>query len=234
MVKAKEVLVALERLADPDKAAQAAAYFKAQPGGYGAGDVFLGVRVPELRRLARAQRTLPLAEVQKLLRSPYHEARLLALLLLVERYRRAGGKEKEEIVDLYLQNKDSVNNWDLVDSSAPHLLGPYSWESGDQRLLGELAASSSLWERRMAVMATFYFIRRGEFEPTLRLARKLLTDPEELVHKAVGWLLREIGKRDEETLVAFLEENAARMPRPMLRYATEKLPAEARRRFLEA
>jgi len=233
-VRAADVERELEALGDPAAAAHARRYFKAGPEQHAEGDRFLGIRVPVLRGLVRKYRTLPLVEVEWLLRSRYHEARLLALLLLVERYRRAGGKEKEDIVGLYLQNKDNVNNWDLVDSSAPHLLGPYLWKSGDRRLLDELAASASLWERRMAVMATFYFVRQGEFEPTLRLARKLLDDPEEMVHKAVGWMLREVGKRDEKTLLAFLEENAPRMPRTMLRYATEKLAPEWKRRFRRA
>jgi len=229
---ASEALRELEAMKDPDRAASSARYFQAKEGGYGAGDVFLGIRVPELRRLARAWRGMELAEVVKLLQSRYHEARLLGLLLLVEHYRRATPPEKEAIVKLYLQNSTYVNNWDLVDSSTPQILGDYLYAKQDRSLLDELAASSLLWERRMALLATFYFIRRGEFTETLRLIEKLLQDPEDLIHKAAGWMLREVGKRNKEKLVEFLEKNASRMPRTMLRYAIEKLPPEQKRRWL--
>ena len=228
---AREALDRLREMGDPNHAAASARYFQAAKGGYGEGDVFLGVRVPELRKLARRWRDMELAEVVKLLRSDYHEARLLALLILVERYRRAAPMEKEAIVELYLQNSDRINNWDLVDSSAPHILGDYLYSRPDKNLLGELAASPSLWERRMAVLATFYFIRQGQFAETLRLVARMLDDPEDLIHKAASWMLRELGKRDAKPLLDFLEENAARMPRTMLRYATEKLTPEQKRRF---
>ena len=229
---ASEVLRELEARGDPDRAANSARYFQTQEGGYGAGDVFLGIRVPELRRLARMWRRMELAEVIKLLQSQYHEARLLGLLLLVEHYRRATAPEKEAIVKLYLQNSTQINNWDLVDSSAPQILGDYFYTKQDRSLLDELAASSLLWERRMALLATLYFIRQGEFAETLRLVEKLLSDPEDLIHKAAGWMLREVGKRDEKKLIEFLEKNARRMPRTMLRYAIEKLPAELKKLYL--
>ncbi len=228
---AKELLEQLQDMGDPERAAGTARYFQVKQGGYGEGDVFIGIRVPELRKLARRWRGMELTEVVKLLRSPYHEARLLALLLLVEQYRRAAPAEKEAIVELYLQNSDRINNWDLVDTSAPHILGAYIYSKSDRGLLDELAASPSVWERRMALLATFHFIRQGEFGETLRLVKKLLDDPEDLIHKAAGWMLREMGKRDEKLLLDFLEENAARMPRTMLRYATEKLTPEQKRRF---
>lgn len=231
---AAEVIRDLEALGDPDAAAHARRYFKAGPGQYAEGDRFLGIRVPVLRGLVRRYRELPLPEVERLLRSPVHEARLLALLLLVDRYKRADPATREAVAELYLRNLDRVNHWDLVDSSAPQILGAYLFEKSERSLLDRLAASPSLWERRIAVMATFYFIRHGEYQPTLRLARRLLDDPEDLIHKAVGWMLREVGKRDEETLLAFLEENAARMPRTMLRYAIEKLDPDSKRRFRQA
>jgi len=228
---AAKALATLQGLGDPARAATSARYFQAGEGGYGAGDLFLGVRVPELRRLARQWRGMDLAEVGKLLSSDYHEARLLALLILVERYRRAAPAEREAVVELYLQNRDRINNWDLVDTSAPHILGAYLFSKSDRGLLDRLAASPSLWERRMAVLATFYFIRQGEFGETLRLAARLMDDPEDLIHKAVGWMLREVGKRNEKALLDFLEENAARMPRTMLRYAIEKLPPIYKKRY---
>jgi len=221
----------LQGLSEPSRAATSARYFQAGEGGYGAGDLFLGVRVPELRRLARQWRGMDLAEVGRLLGSNYHEARLLALLILVERYRRAAPAEREAVVELYLQNRDQINNWDLVDTSAPHILGAYLFSKTDRSLLDRLAAAPSLWERRIAVLATFYFIRQGEFGETLRLAARLIDDPEDLIHKAVGWMLREVGKRDQKVLFDFLKINAARMPRTMLRYATEKLGPEQKRRF---
>ena len=221
----------MQGLGEPGRAATSARYFQAGEGGYGAGDLFLGVRVPELRRLARQWRGMDLAEVGKLLSAGYHEARLLALLILVEHYRRAAPAEREAVVELYLQNRDQINNWDLVDTSAPHILGAYLFSKSDRSLLDRLAASPSLWERRMAVLATFFFIRQGEFGETLRLAARLMDDPEDLIHKAVGWMLREVGKHDEKALLDFLEKNAARMPRTTLRYATEKLSPEQKRRF---
>lgn len=230
---AAEALRELEALGDSDAAAHARRYFKAGQGQYAEGDRFLGIRVPELRGRVRRYRELPLPEVERLLRSPVHEARLMALLLLVDRFRRGEPEARAAVAELYLRNLDRVNHWDLVDTSAPNILGPYL-EERDRSLLDRLAASPSLWERRVAVMATFHFIRRGEFAPTLRLARRLLHDPEDLIHKAVGWMLREVGKRDEGALLAFLEENAARMPRTMLRYATEKLDPERKRRFRRA
>jgi len=228
---AAKALATLQGLGDPVRAATSARYFQAGEGGYGAGDLFLGVRVPELRRLARQWRGMDLAEVGKLLSSDYHEARLLALLILVERYRRAVPAEKEAVVELYLQNSNHINNWDLVDTSAPHILGDYLFSKTDRSLLDRLTASPSLWERRMAVLATFYFIRQDEFGETLRLAARLMDDPEDLIHKAVGWMLREVGKRNEKALLDFLEENAARMPRTMLRYAIEKLTTAQKVKF---
>ncbi|WP_456413660.1 DNA alkylation repair protein [Oceanithermus profundus] len=232
-MRAADVARELEALGDPGAAAHARCYFKAGPGQYAEGDRFLGIRVPVLRGRVRRFRELPLSEVEHLLGSPFHEARLLALLLLVDRFRRGDPAARAAVAEVYLRNLDRVNHWDLVDASAPHILGPYL-EGRDRSLLDRLAASPSLWERRVAVMATFHFIRRGAYAPTLRLVRRLLDDPEDLIHKAAGWMLREVGKRDEETLLAFLEENAARMPRTMLRYATERLDPERQRRFRRA
>lgn len=169
----------------------------------------------------------------RLLRSPFHEARLLALLILVQRYRRSGEAGRRAIYRGYLGGTAFVNNWDLVDSSAEHIVGAHL-ASRSRRPLYRLARSRSLWERRIAVMATFHFVRRGDFADTLRLAELLLGDPEDLIHKAAGWMLREVGKRDAAAAAAFLDRHCERMPRTMLRYAIERLPERRRRAYLRA
>jgi 3-methyladenine DNA glycosylase AlkD len=226
----------LAELADPERAAGMARYFQARPGGYGEGDRFLGVAVPPQRRIARrhAAATTP-ADVEELLASPWHEERLSALLVLVHRFGRADDDERDRIVELYLARRDRVDNWDLVDASAPYLLGPWLLtrdRADDWALLDELAASASVWDRRIAVMATFAGVRAGRPEATLRLADRLLTDPADLVQKAVGWMLREVANRDRARAEAFLAPRYRRMPRTMLRYAIERLPADRRRDYL--
>jgi 3-methyladenine DNA glycosylase AlkD len=226
----------LAELADPERAAAMARYFQARPGGYGEGDRFLGIAVPPQRRIARrhAAAATP-ADVEELLGSPWHEERLTALFVLVHRFERADDDERDRIVELYLARRDRVDNWDLVDASAPYLLGPWLLErdrADDGALLDELAASASVWDRRIAVMATFAGVRAGRPEATLRLADRLLTDPADLVHKAVGWMLREVANRDRARAEAFLGPRYRRMPRTMLRYAIERLPADRRRDYL--
>ena len=223
---------ALHELADPKAAAFALRFFKTGPGEYGEGDRFLGIRVPPLRALARRFRELPHEQVLTLLRSQWHEQRLLALLLLVEQYRRGTDAERDTIYRAYLAHTQYINNWDLVDSSAEHIVGPHI---GSRRLivLEQLARSASLWERRIAIVATFHWIKEGEFRPTLRLAKLLLDDPHDLIHKAVGWMLREVGKRDLAAEEKFLHEHYRRMPRTMLRYAIERLPERRRRQYLQ-
>ena len=226
----------LAAAADPERAAGLARYFQARPGGHGEGDRFLGVRVPEQRRIARrhaATTTLP--DAGSLLRSPLHEERLTGLLVLVRRFARGPEEERRAVVDLYLQVLDHVDNWDLVDTSAPYLLGAWLLDrdcSDDWAVLDELAASPSLWRRRIAVMATLAAVRAGRFEPTLRLADRLLADPADLVQKAVGWMLREVGERDRALAERFLASRHQQMPRTMLRYAVEKYPPERRRAYL--
>jgi len=223
----------LAALADPERAAHSQRFFRTEPGGYGEGDRFLGIPVPEQRRVARRHRAASLADCERLLESPIHEHRFVALVILVERFRRADADEREAIADLYLARRERVNNWDLVDASAEHLLA----ERARKRpgLLDELAASPSVWDRRIAIMTTFAYIKCGEAEPTLRLAETLLHDEHDLIHKAVGWMLREVGKRvDAGLLRSFLDRHAAEMPRTMLRYAIERLPAEERRRYMQA
>jgi 3-methyladenine DNA glycosylase AlkD len=218
---------AMRAVADPARAEVNRRFFKTGPGQYGEGDLFLGVTVPDTRKLVREFAAMPIAEAEELLRSPVHEERLLALLILVRKYQRGDAAERKEIFQLYLRNTARVNNWDLVDLSAEHIVGGQLF-GRSTALLDRLAKSRSLWERRIAMLATFHFIRRGEFEPTLRIAKRLLGDEHDLIHKAVGWMLREVGNRDLETEERFLRQHAATMPRTMLRYAIEKFP-EAKR-----
>jgi 3-methyladenine DNA glycosylase AlkD len=221
----------LRALANPAIAAHSAGFFKTGPGQYGAGDKFIGVRVPALRKLARECQQLSLPEVEALLDSPIHEQRLLALLTLVLIAARADAAGRKRIYDLYLANTARVNNWDLVDSSAPYLVGAYLFDKSRQPLV-RLAKSKNLWQRRIAIVATQHFIRHGDLDDTLKISRLLLADPEELIHKATGWMLREVGKRDEPALKAFLEMHAAAMPRTMLRYAIERLSPQQKQAFM--
>jgi 3-methyladenine DNA glycosylase AlkD len=221
----------LRDFADSNDAAFLRRYFKTGRGEYGEGDRFLGVRVPQVRRLSKACRELPHGEVVELLHSPWHEERLLALLIFVEQYRRGTAARRTAIHRAYLANTSRINNWDLVDLSAGHLVGAHIAPERIGRL-EKLAVSASLWERRIAMMATSHYIRQGLFDPTLRIAALLLDDPEDLIHKAVGWMLREIGNRDRAAEETFLAGRYAAMPRTMLRYAIERFPEPLRRRYL--
>lgn len=228
---AAEIQKRLQHLADPGQAAVLQRFFKTGPGQYGEGDRFLGIRVPHLRKLVQEFGQTPLAEVKKLLKSPIHEARLLALLILVRKFGKADGAGREAIYRLYLGHTRWINNWDLVDASAEHVVG--AWLAGRSRKpLDKLARSKALWERRIALLATFHFIKRGEFGPTLQIAAMLLEDDQDLIHKAAGWMLREVGKRDRAALEAFLQEHYRVMPRTMLRYAIERLPEARRKAYL--
>ncbi len=218
-------------LANPAVAAHSKTYFKTGPGQYGAGDAFLGLRVPTLRSLVRKYRSLGAAEAIELLKSDWHEERLLGVLLLVNAYERGDERQKERIHRAYLKNAKRVNNWDLVDSSAPQIVGAHLTPQ-NVALLVDLAKSKNIWERRIAIIATQHFIRNGEFRPTQTLAVLLIDDPEDLIHKAVGWMLREVGKRDRAVLDSFLSKHYARMPRTMLRYAIERHPENLRRAYL--
>jgi 3-methyladenine DNA glycosylase AlkD len=228
----QHVRARLGSLDDPGRAALLQRYFKSGPGEYGEGDLFRGIRVPDLRRLSRQFRSLPSEEVAELLGSPFHEDRLLALLIMVEQYRKGSEEVRQAIYDRYLSSTAFINNWDLVDLSAGHIVGMHLLER-ERSPLYRLAASASLWERRIALMATFPFVRRGEYGDTLALVRLLLADRQELIHKAAGWMLREIGKRDSGTEDAFLLEHYRSMPRVMLRYAIERLPEARRRQYLK-
>ena len=207
-------------------------FFKTGPGEYGEGDIFRGIRVPVLRKTAKKFNQLSLPDTITLLHSPYHEDRLTALLILVLKYQKGSENEKQAIYDLYLENTAQINNWDLVDSSAHKIVGPHLFER-DRSILYKLAHSDVLWERRIAVMATYYFIHKDDFEDTLQLSELLLTDQEDLIHKVVGWMLRELGKRNYDLEDAFLENHYRDMPRTMLRYAIEKFPEERRQAYLK-
>jgi 3-methyladenine DNA glycosylase AlkD len=218
-------------LANPTRARHSLRFFKTAPGEYGAGDRFLGLSVPEIRKLEVKHRAAPLGVITRLLHSKWHEERLLALCILVRQYRTAGPAQRSAIFRLYLGNTKYINNWDLVDCSAWQIVGAQLREGGRERLV-RLAKSKGLWERRIAIIATADYIKLGEFDDTLRIARALRDDPHDLIHKAVGWMLREVGKRDRSALEGFLRRHAARMPRTMLRYAIERFPEQLRRRYL--
>lgn len=221
----------LHSLADSECAERSARYFKNAPGEYGHGDKFLGIKIPFIRQAVKQYAGASVATAEKLLKSEYHEIRLFALLLLASRYSRADAAERAGIYRLYLNNTPYINNWDLVDSSAPYIVGAYLLDK-DKSILYKFAGSASLWERRIAVLATFWFIRERHFEDALRIAELLLQDPEDLIHKAVGWMLREIGKRNKAAEVAFLNKHTRNMPRTMLRYAIERFSEAERRRYL--
>jgi 3-methyladenine DNA glycosylase AlkD len=222
----------LRRLGNPVRAQVSQWFFKTGPGEYGEGDRFIGLTVPQVRKLAKKYRQLSLRETKLLLRSPIHEERLLALLILVGAFITADDAGRLRIYKTYLQSARSINNWDLVDSSAAQIVGAFLHDRSKQPLR-VLARSDSLWERRIAIIATFDFIHRGEFKPTLAIARQLLRDREDLIHKAVGWMLREVGKRDRLTLEKFLQTHYRQMPRTMLRYAIERFPEHLRQCYLK-
>ncbi len=222
----------LEELADEARAISTRRYFKTGPGEYGEGDQFRGIRIPTVRQVAKQHRDLPLSEVERLLHSPYHEDRLVALVIMTLAYARGDEATRQAIYQSYLGHTARINNWDLVDISAGDVVGAHLWDK-DRSVLDRLARSTSLWERRIAIIATFYLIQRGEFADTLRLAETLLHDREDLMHKAVGWMLREVGNRDLATEEGFLQQHYQQMPRTMLRYAIEKFPEPKRQAYLK-
>ncbi len=229
----QEIIDYLKTLASPEIAEHSQRFFKTAEGEYGAGDKFLGIRVPPIRRAVTKYKSASLRTAEKLLHSQYHEIRLFALLLMVSHYSRNKPEEQAKIYNIYLQNTQYINSWDLVDSSAPKIVGAYLQDK-DRGKLYELAASDLLWERRIAIMASFHFIRLNQFDDTLLLSEKLLNDPENLIHKAVGWMLREVGKRDLATELSFLDRHCTKMPRTMLRYAIEKFDQTNRQHYLNS
>jgi 3-methyladenine DNA glycosylase AlkD len=226
-----EVKRELRKCGSKEKARLLQGFFKTGKGEYAEGDIFIGVNVPDTRSISRKCVGLSKSEVLELLRSRIHEERLLALLVLIERFKEAGRIEKEEIFRLYLENSRHINNWDLVDLSAPRIAGAFLNDK-DKRLLYDLAGSRVIWERRIAIISTLYFIKQGKFRETLNISSMLLADKEDLIHKAVGWMLREVGKLDLEAEERFLKKYAASMPRTMLRYAIERFPESKRRHYL--
>lgn len=207
-------------------------FFKTGKGEYGEGDRFLGIRVPVVRKYAKKYRKASLAVTRKLLMSKFHEERLLAVIMLVEKFKAGKAADKKSIYALYIGNTQYINNWDIVDTSAHMIVGPYLQDCS-KRKLREFACSDVLWERRIAIMATFHYIRRREFATALKISEMLVDDRQDLIHKAVGWMLREIGNRDRSVEEKFLKKHAATMPRTMLRYAIEKFPEKKRQKYLQ-
>jgi 3-methyladenine DNA glycosylase AlkD len=230
-MKANEISKRIQKMGNKEDAKFLQGFFKTGPGQYGEGDIFLGIRVPATRKLAKEYKDLPLKEVLLLLRSPYHEVRLFALISLVSAFDKDDESAQKKIYDLYLANTRYINNWDLVDISAPNIVGAFLL-TRSRKPLYQLAKSTSLWERRIAVLATFYFIKNNQFTDSLKIAEILLNDKEDLIHKAVGWMLREIGKRDTESAEAFLQKHCRTMPRTMLRYAIERFAPAKRHLYM--
>lgn len=227
-----EIQNQLKKLADKKHAMILQRFFKTGTGEYGEGDEFMGIKVPPLRKLAADFDYLSLTDAQILLNSKFHEERLLALLILVRKFRNGEMSEQKEIFDLYLTNTGNIDNWDLVDVSAEHIVGAWLYDKSKTPLYN-LSKSQSLWERRISIMSTFHYIKRMEFSETLKISRIFLKDEEDLIHKAVGWMLREIGKRDLDVEEKFLKAHYKSMPRTMLRYAIEKFPESKRQDYLK-
>jgi len=230
-MKTQEITKRLLALGNPEQAAHSQRFFKTGPGEYGEGDVFLGIRVPVLRKLAKEYSDLPYKEVKAILGSKYHELRLMSLLVMVNQFSKGDPKKRKSIYNLYLKNTRFVNNWDLVDASAHHIVGPYLMNVSKAPLY-QLARSDLLWERRIAIMSTFHYIKNNKYSEALKISNMLLADKEDLIQKAVGWMLREIGKRDLPREEAFLKQHYHDMPRTMLRYAIERFPEPKRKKYL--
>jgi len=222
----------LRELANKKNAEVAQRFFKTGPGEYGEGDKFLGIRVPVLRKLAKEYQTITVEEAERLLKSPIHEERLLSLFILIHIYSKGEEAVKKGIYKLYLNNTKFVNNWDLVDASAEHIVGNFLFNKGKNPIY-RLAKSEDLWERRISIMSTFYFIKHGQYSETMKISKVLLHDNEDLIHKVIGWMLREVGKRNLPLEEEFLKKYYKEMPRTMLRYAIERFPEPRRLRYLK-
>lgn len=233
-MKASEVIAALEKEIVPGKAQGLSRFFKTGPGQYGEGDQFIGVMVPNQKKVAKEFKDLPLAEIQKLIESPIHEHRLTGTIILVGQFHAAKKNPalRKEVINFYIANTKRFNNWDLVDSSAT-ILGEYLSEMNDTSLLFRLAESENLWEQRISIIATFYMIRQGQFDDSFKIMKLFFTHKHDLIHKACGWMLREIGKQDRNAETKFLNEHYKKMPRTMLRYAIEHYPETERRAYIE-
>ncbi|MFC1685459.1 DNA alkylation repair protein [Nanoarchaeota archaeon] len=228
-MSAQNIKKDLKKLENKKQAKILQGFFKTGKGQYGEGDVFLGIKVPVQRTVAIKYKDLPLKEIKQLLQSKIHEHRLVALLILVNQFER--NIEKEKIFNFYLKNAKNVNNWDLVDLSAPYIVSKYLFDK-KKDILYKLAKSKNLWERRISILGTFYSIRNGQFKDALKIFEMHLKDNHDLIHKAVGWMLREIGKKDQKTLETFLKKHYKNMPRTMLRYSIERLPETKRKAYL--
>lgn len=234
LLSLKTLKAELKKHTNPQRALVSKSFFKTGKGEYGEGDVFLGLSVPDQRKIAKEFKALPLSDVQELLKSKIHEERFVALVLLVARYQSGDESAKKDVFERYLSMSKWINNWDLVDTSAPQIVGDYCWRTKDRQTLKNLIKSTDLWERRIGVLATLTFIRQGDVKLTLELAQKLLNDHHDLIHKSVGWMLREAEPRSPQEVKKFLDLYAARMPRTMLRYAIEKFSKTERNRYLQA
>ncbi len=231
-ITAKKIHSVLKKLGDKTIAEHSNRFFKTGKGEYGEGDEFFGIRVPVIRKQVKKCKGMSLDEVVNLLRSSFHEERLFALIMLVEMFSKGSEKEQKRIYEIYLDNTAYINNWDLVDISAGHIVGAYL-EDKDKKSLYGLARSKSIWERRISIISTFHMIRRNEFSDAIKISAILKNDAEDLIHKAVGWMLREVGKRNPSVEKAFLKKNYRDMPRTMLRYAIEKFPEKERQLYLK-
>lgn len=229
---ADEVIFELKKFANKDKAKILMRFFKTGKGQYAEGDNFWGINVPSIRSVAKQAREMELSEASKLIKDPVHEVRLCGLLILVYRYSSSDDRFKQEIFDIYLSNRKYINNWDLVDVTCPNIVGDYLLNR-DRAILYELAESDNIWERRIAVISTFAFIKKGDFEDTIKICKILMYDKHDLIHKATGWMLREIYKRDKEPVLTVLDQYAALMPRTMLRYSIEKMDELLRLHYLQ-
>jgi 3-methyladenine DNA glycosylase AlkD len=227
----QKIVSELKKLQDKNKAKILQRFFRTGKGEYGEGDIFLGIIVPRQREVAKKYVDADLKDLQKLLSSKIHEYRLVALLILVQKYEKLDRLEKKKIVDFYLKNTKNINNWDLVDLSAPRIVGEYLLDR-DRKILYKLSKSKNIWEKRIAVLTTFQFIKNNQFKDALKIAEMLLNDQHDLIHKAVGWMLREIGKRNQEVEEKFLMKYYKSMPRTMLRYAIERFPEKKRKYYL--
>lgn len=231
--KAEDVIREVRKVRDPKSAEILSRFFKTGKGQYGEGDLFLGVKVPPLRKISKSFKGLPLPELQKIVKSKYHEERLLGFFILCEKFQKTPEEEREQLHLFYLKNLKYVNNWDIVDLSSRELIGDYLLDK-KRDILYKLVKSNNLWERRVAIISTYTFIRKGDFKDTLKISELLLTDKEDLIHKAVGWMLREVGNRNIKPETDFLDKYAHKMPRTMLRYAIEKFPEKLRQKYMKA
>lgn len=233
MMTSQQIISELQTIGNPEKAAHLSRFFKTGPGQYGEGDMFLGVTVPEQRAIAKKYPTAPFPVMEELITSPWHEVRLTGLLMLVHQFEKNKNTDfRKSCIDLYLSKTSYINNWDLVDLTCYKLLGVWLMDK-ERHLLYQLSESENMWEQRIAIVTCMHFVRQGDFKDCLEIADRLLNHPHDLIHKAVGWLLRETGKKDRQVLINFLNPRYRHMPRTMLRYAIEHFPEDERKKYLE-